>query len=112
MLDADMSSHALERILSEAGHDVLSAGLNRDLASVDDPILFAAAQEQGRILITHNTHDFPDILREWAEAGRSHQGCIISTLPTNDYGEMNQRFGRWFEQFPAQDDWIDRVVFL
>lgn len=63
-------------------------------------------------MVTHNFHDFPDILREWGETGRSHHGCVISHVPTNAYGEMERRFGRWFGQFPGQADWIDRAAFL
>ncbi len=112
LLDADLSSHTLLRLLTERGHDVVAAGLVDELKQLDDPVLFAVAQEQRRIVITHNVHDFPDILRAWAEAGRSHTGCILSFLPTNAHGEMTRRFDRWFQQFPSPDDWIDRVVAL
>lgn len=112
LLDADLSSHSLLRILSELGHDVRAAGLSDDLKQLDDPILFAVAQEQRRVTITHNFHDYPDILRDWAEAGRSHHGCVISYLPTNAYGEMGRRFERWFRHFPSPRDWIDRAVIL
>jgi hypothetical protein len=63
-------------------------------------------------MLTHNSHDYPDLLREWGDAGRSHHGCIISYLPTNAYGEMERRLDRWFELFPANRDWIDRAVAL
>ena len=112
LLDADLSSHSLVRILSERGHDVVAAGFAAELTQLDDAILFAVAQEQRRITLTHNTHDFPDILREWADAGRLHHGCIISTVPTNAYGEMQRRLERWFRLYPSQRDWIDRAVFL
>jgi len=113
LLDADLSSRALVRILSEQlGHDVLAAGLDDDLKQLDDRILFTVAQEEQRILVTHNSHDFPDILREWAEARRTHHGCVISTIATNDYGEMQRRFARWFQQFPSRQDWVDRAVYL
>ena len=112
LLDADLSSHALCRILTERGHDVLAAGLQDQLKQLDDPILFAVAQEQRRVMITHNFHDFPDILRDWAEAGRSHHGCILCFVRTNAYAEVSGRFDRWFGKFPSQDDWIDRVVSL
>jgi hypothetical protein len=112
LLDADLSSRRLIRILTEQVRDVLAAGLSDDLQQLDDAVLFAVAQEERRIVITHNSHDFPDILREWAEAGRSHHGCILSFLPTNAYGEMSDRFARWFRQFPSQRDWIDRAVIL
>ena len=112
LLDADLSSRGLVRLLRERGHDVLAAGRTDDLKQLDDPILFAVAQQERRLMITHNVHDFPDILRDWAEAGRSHHGCILSFIPTNAYGEMIRRFDRWFQQFPSENDWIDRVVIL
>jgi len=112
LLDSDMSSHSLARILTEAGHDVLAAGLRDDLKQLDDPILFSFAQSEERIMITHNLADFPDLLAEWAAAGRSHHGCILSQLPTNAFGEMKRRFERWFGQFPSPSDWLDRAVYL
>ena len=112
LLDADLSSHRLVGILSEAGHDVLATGFDDGLRQLDDPILFAVAQEERRVVITHNSYDFPDILSEWGEAGRSHHGCIISHVPTNAYGEMSRRLERWFERFPTPLDWIDRAVHL
>jgi hypothetical protein len=112
LLDADTSSHTLVRLLTERGHDVVAAGLVDELKQLDDPVLFAVAQEQRRIVVTHNVHDFPDILRAWAEAGRSHRGRVLSFLPTNAYGEMIRRFDRWFEQLPTPGDWIDRSIAL
>lgn len=112
LLDADLSSHTLIRLLTERGHEVVAAGLVNELKQLDDPVLFAVAQEQRRVVITHNVHDFPDILRAWADAGRSHHGCILSFLPTNAYGEMIRRLDRWFQQFPSANDWIDRSVAL
>jgi hypothetical protein len=112
LLDADLSSHSLLRMLEERGHDVVAAGLVDELKQLDDPVLFAVAQAQQRVMITHNVHDFPDILRDWAEAGRSHYGCILSFLPTNAYGQMRRRFDRWFQQFPAPGDWLDRIAVL
>jgi Domain of unknown function (DUF5615) len=112
LLDADMSSHSLVRILEEAGHDVLAAGLRGELKQLDDPILFAFAQGEQRIMITHNLADLPDILSEWAAAGRAHHGCILSTLPTNALGELKRGFELWFGQFPAPEYWLDRAVYL
>ena len=112
LLDADLSSHGLVRILEDAGHDVLAAGFRNDLKQLDDEILFAFAQQERRVTITHNTADFPDILVAWAEAGRSHHGCILSHLPTNAFGEMERRFDLWFDRFPTPDDWLDRAVHL
>lgn len=112
LLDADMSSHSLVRILEEAGHDVLAAGLRDELKQLDDPILFALAQGERRIVVTHNLADFPDLLSEWAAAARAHHGCILSALPTNAFGEMKRRFELWFGRFPSPAHWLDRAVYL
>jgi hypothetical protein len=112
LLDSDMSSHSLAGILSDGGHDVLAAGFHTHLQQLDDPILFAFAQDEERIVITHNVADFPDILAEWAAAGRSHHGCILSHLSTRDHGEMKRRFELWFGRFPSPNDWLDRAVHL
>ena len=51
LLDADLSSHMLVRLLTDRGHDVVAAGLVDTLKQLDDPILFAIAQEQRRIYV-------------------------------------------------------------
>jgi predicted nuclease of predicted toxin-antitoxin system len=112
LLDADLSSHRLLRILEGARHDVLAAGFRDDLKQLDDEILFAFAQQERRLTITHNAADFPDILVTWAQAGRSHHGLILSHLRTNAFGEMERRFDLWFSRFPTRQDWIDRAVHL
>lgn len=112
LFDADLSSHALVRILEEAGHDVVAAGFRDDLKQLDDEILFAFAQQERRVMITRNTADYPDILVAWAQAGRSHHGCILSQVSTTAFGEMARRFDRWFEEFPTKQDWLDRAVHL
>jgi hypothetical protein len=112
LLDSDLSGHALVRILEDAGHDVVAAGLRDDLKQLDDEILFAFAQHERRVTITHNTADFPDILVVSAQAARSHYGCILSHLPTNAFGEMATRFDLWFSRFPGQQHWLDRAVHL
>lgn len=99
-------------ILEDAGHDVLAAGFRDDLKQLDDEILFAFAQQEQRITITHNSADFPEILVAWAHAGRSHHGCMLTHVPTNAFGEMERRFARWFDRFPTSEDWLDRAVHL
>ena len=107
-----MSSHTLLHDLTSDGHDVVAAGFRDDLKQLDDRILFAFAQAERRVMITHNVADFPDILVEWAVAGRSHYGCILSHISTSAFGEMKRRFARWFSQFPSPEDWLDRAVHL
>ena len=63
-------------------------------------------------MVTRNFHDFPDILREWAQFGRRHRGCIVSFLPTNDYAGMERALVRVFALLPMQEQWADQIVYL
>lgn len=44
---------------------------------MDDPDVLALAARDERILVTFNHRDFAPLLREWAESGRHHSGCIL-----------------------------------
>ena len=69
------------------------------------------AVEQGRVLVTHNVRDFPDILREWAEEGRDHAGCIILVGNRLDqFGLLVRCIEAAFERVPDQKDWLNRVM--
>jgi hypothetical protein len=43
---------------------------HRNLEGLDDPEVLELATQEGRVLLTHNVKDFPDILRDWADEGR------------------------------------------
>lgn len=69
------------------------------------------ASDEKRILVTHNIRDFPDILREWGAAQRSHAGAIL--VYGIDHGEFNliaQGIEHCLELYPEPANWIDLAV--
>lgn len=112
LLDCDLSSRGLVRLLEKRGHDVLAAGLVGGLRELDDVDLFELAQREHRIVLTHNLADFPDILVDWGQSGRTHHGCILSRLPANAYAEIVRRLDRWLMVYPTQGAWRDLAVWL
>ena len=112
LLDAHVSSRRVGRQLERRGHDVV--GLDRDpqLAALPDEHVLASAARDQRILITHDLTDFVPLLREWAEAGRSHAGCLLVTHRTREYGAIGRSIDAAFDATPEQREWINRAAFL
>ena len=112
LLDCDLCSRGLVRLLEKRGHDVLAAEFMAGIRELDDPELFELAQRERRIVITHNLADFPDILVDWGQAGRKHHGCILSRLPANAFAEIVRRLERWLAAYPSQGSWRNLAVWL
>ena len=113
LLDADLSPRGIAEPLREAGHDVLALAAEPALEGLDDPdVLLLAAREQ-RILVTRNSRDFAPLLREWAEAGRAHAGCIlIWTLDHHRFAELVAGVELLLAQRSRQDAWREIAVAL
>lgn len=111
LLDANLSGRRVGRLLEGRGHDVLALSNDARLARLsDDEVLALAAREQ-RILVTRNSRDFAPILREWAEGGRSHSGCIlIWTLEHRDFSAIVAALDRLFTERSRQRDWRDLTL--
>lgn len=112
MLDAHASSRHLGRPLASAGHDVLALNQDQDLAALTDDEVLELATQQRRVVITHDVADFARLAHERAEAGRSHAGCILITVPTTAYGRILRGLLERSADLPRQEDWTDRVEFL
>jgi hypothetical protein len=111
LLDANLSGRRIGAPLRKAGHDVLALSERADLEGLADPQVLALAAEEGRILITRNSRDFAPLLREWAQAGRHHAGCIlIWTLAHHEFAAITRGVARLIESRPAQKDWVDVAV--
>lgn len=90
LLDEQISGRVAQR-LRDRGHDVTAATDDPSLRGLSDPDLFAAAQRQGRALITYNRVDFEPIVREYAEANRSHHGLVLvhpKRFPSWEFGRL------------------------
>jgi hypothetical protein len=77
LLDEHVSARKIGRCLRDAGHDVRAIAEEAPLVGLDDPDVLALAARDDRILVTFNHRDFAPLLREWAESGRHHGGCIL-----------------------------------
>lgn len=108
LLDANLSPRGVGEPLRTSGHDVRALAEEPALEGLDDPEVLALAAAEGRILVTRNSRDFAPILREWAEAGRSHAGCIlIWTLDHSQLANIVSGVARLLAERPKQEDWPD-----
>jgi NAD(P)-dependent dehydrogenase (short-subunit alcohol dehydrogenase family) len=113
ILDAHISGAKVAAALRKAGHDVLSVDEERSLDGWGDEELLDLATSEQRVMVTCDVKDFPDILRTWAEAGKSHAGCMIVVgVDHGEFGLIGKLVRAAIARYPSQDDWRDRSVFL
>jgi hypothetical protein len=113
LLDANLSPRRIGEPLTTAGHDVRALAAHPELEGLADPDVLVMAASEGRILITRNSRHFAPILREWAEAGRVHAGCIlIWTLGHAEFAPIIAGVERLVGDRPEQDDWRDIAAAL
>jgi hypothetical protein len=108
LLDAHVSGPSVGGPLSDASHDVRALDQEPELEGLDDEDVLALASEDGRILVTHNVADFPEILRERAGGGRSHAGVIlVYGIEHSGLGLILRGIERWLELRPRREEWLD-----
>ena len=111
--DANLSPKRIGSALQKRGHDVVSLAADTALGALDDPQVLELAADHARILVTRNSRDFAPLLREWAEAGRHHAGCIlIWTLGHHEFGAIVKGIGRLLGDRPDPAEWRDLTVAL
>ncbi len=112
-LDAHVPGRAIGKRLRERGDDVFAVDEHGELEGLDDVALLQLAAEEGRIMVTFNVKDFPEILREWAEEGREHAGCILLVgVDHSQFGPILRLLEAALAQFPDQEDWRNRPLFV
>src|SRR6266516_6316474 len=108
LLDAHVSGPSVGGPLRDNGHDVRALDQEPELEGLEDEDVLALATEGGRILVTHNVADFPEILRDWAGGGRWHPGVIlIYGIDHGEFGLILRGIERWLELRRRQEDWLD-----
>ncbi len=112
LLDAHFSDRRVGAPLREGGHDVLALSNEQGFSALPDEQVLRLAASDERIVVTRNIRHFAPILRRWAEAGKSHGGCILVTFEHGEYARLVAGLSRLFESRPAQADWVERAVFL
>lgn len=60
-LDAHVSGRRIGHVLRQAGHDVRAADEERGLDGWTDEQLLELAASEGRVMVTFDVADFPDI---------------------------------------------------
>jgi nucleoside-diphosphate-sugar epimerase len=112
-LDAHISGRRIAQALRKAGHDVRAADEERGLDGATDDELLQLATDEGRIMITFNVADFPDIARRWAESQRVHAGlAIVVGIDHGEYGTVIRVINRCLASRPGQIAWSDLTIFL
>jgi hypothetical protein len=113
LLDAHVSGPRIGKALQKHGHDVRSLDGEQDYDGLDDEEVLALATADRRILVTHDVGDVPEILREWAEAGRSHAGVIlVYGIGHDEFGVVASGVERLLRGRPRQRDWLNVAVVL
>ncbi len=102
-LDENLPVRAAQR-LREMGHEVDTV-LDEGLGGLQDAAVWAAAQWEGRFLITQDL-DFPD-LRRFAPG--SHHGVLLVRLEDRFQPELPEFLAAWFSVEPFET-WVGALV--
>lgn len=65
--------------LRKRSHDVVSVHDRDERRGKADPIIFAAAQAESRVVVTNNARDFVPLVAEAARGGERHHGLILTS---------------------------------
>jgi hypothetical protein len=110
LLDAHVSGRRIGDVLRADGHDVLALIDDPELGALADVDVLRLAAADRRILVTFNHRHFVPLLRQWAEAGQTHHGCIVVYgLDHAEFGLILRGIRRLLEARPQQQDWVDLV---
>lgn len=113
LLDAHVSGPRVGRPLRAEGHDVRALDHEPALEGLDDVEVLTLAAEEERILVTHDVHDFPGILRDWAEAQRSHAGAIlVYGIGYREFEAVLRGIRRWLAIYPEPAQRHDLAVIV
>lgn len=110
LLDAHLSGSRIGRELSARGHNTRALNDDPNAERLEDDHILALATTERRLLVTHDVTDFPEILRNWAEAGRSHSGAIlVYGIRPDEFGAIVEGLTQLLGEASRQADWIDVV---
>ena len=113
LLDAHISGRRIATALRKRGHDVRAADEERDLDGLTDEALLGLAADDGRVMVTFNVADFPDLARRWAEERRFHAGlAIIVGIDHPEFGHILRALERVLTARPDQSEWVNSTIFV
>lgn len=106
-LDADTSIKALQRALTERGHDVTRTPAEWMPMDASDVAQLLGATAQGRCVFTFNVRDFPLLARRYPQ----HRGIILAAQQSWTLSDLIAALDRLLSQTEA-DDWIGQTRWL
>ena len=78
-----------------------------------DEALLELSAGDGRVMVTFNIADFPDLARRWAEERRSHAGlAIIVGIDHSEFGTILRTLEHALSTRPDQTDWLNSTIFV
>lgn len=84
------------------------------LLGQDDSVCLEHAARQGLTLVTYDRRTIPPLLKDWAEAGRTHGGVIFideKTISPADTGGQVRALSKLFKE-SVDWEWTGRTCFL
>lgn len=108
LLDEQISHKVAER-LRKRGVDVIAATADPALRGLADPDLFAAAQQQSRVVVTYNRVDIEAIVRDYAAAGSDHHGLVIvhpGRFPNHELTRLVNALAKHIPAFPRGGNFV------
>ncbi len=84
---------AVAEQLRRRGHDVVAVTERKELRSLADAAIFAAAQQEHRAVVTENVADFVPLADDFDQRGRDHHGVVFID-PTKFPGGQRRTIGR------------------
>jgi hypothetical protein len=106
-LDADTSIRALQRALTDRGHDVTRTPNDWMPADAVDEVQILGATAQGRCLFTFNVAHFPAL----AEHHPRHAGVLLAAQSRWSLGDVIAALDRALSSTEAAD-WVGQVRWL
>ncbi len=75
----EMWAPAIAEALRDRGHAVVAVAERPDLRGLPDEAIFAAAQAEGRVIVTENVVDYLPLAADAMRAGRAYPPIIYTT---------------------------------
>jgi predicted nuclease of predicted toxin-antitoxin system len=101
--------------LRKNGRDVMSVRERPDLRMMGDDVVFAAAQMEGRAIVTENHRDFRPLAQRALLEGRSHYGLILTdnrSMPRARPGTLGRMVRQLIALLEAETDVTNREIWL
>jgi Domain of unknown function (DUF5615) len=106
LLDEHLSP-AIAHILRSRGHDVAAVAERADLRSLSDPLVFRAAADERRAVVTHDLGGFRLLVQEAALKGWPNYGVVLVPRGRSSrLAALTAALDRLLTDLPRDDDLV------